>query len=725
MTSTISSVKANKKNTFLGLVKWSFFSSIPLFVVYCCILALVLPIFIFSAMAEGSYSYANDVFSGFMPVIETIFLIFFGIMMFKDFHNKRSVDLYASFPVKKVTMFLARYVAGLLMLLIPLLLFTFISGLIPNMFPEPTHDIIYDVEEYWDYYVIQPYLPYLLKKCLVMFLSVISSYSMFAVTALLCGTVLSTLISYGIVNVLYPVIVMLMAVIFVNTIPGFQYAGSDGFNLVNGLFVTGLSPNGLLILSGNISYEVAEPNYYGEITISFLPYLIFNLIFIVLMVVAGCFIARKRKNENVQNSFINRISKSIITVFIVTVSAVIGGTIFRTMFWQSIKDKTVNATVIFILGSLIGAIISFVIFTFVYNKGVRGFFKEIPVLCISMGIVVVTVLIIITGCFGADSYIPAEDKIDSVAIVTEYFNANLYQQERYQQYYTKSKKVTDDNSFANIYFDAENHIQLMDYHIYDKTIIEKTRQVHELIIQEIKKQNSPFYMLFGGEEDYRKPEYYYDESLQEYVSKTDGDSVKYTPDIQIQYRLKNGKIIDRNYDEMYCNNDELRKLVNEIISAKVYKQQCYQFVKNGAEHFRSCNISHIIQGEYDENTGVEYHSDKEKMTQLYNTFMTEFMNDTDIMGNIIAHKDLTEETRKYEYTTTDVTEREDDLVLNMTFEQRPITRGKRFDEEYIPVYDEYWYLSPKYTKTLNLIKQYSHQKIRFSNECLYISKYSD
>ena len=255
MTSTISSIKTSKKNTFWGLVKWSFFSSVPLFVVYCCILALVLPVTVFSAMADENYFYANDVFDELIPFVVMIFMLFFGIMMSKELHNKRSIDLYASFPVKKVTMFLARYVAGLIMLLIPLLFFTFLAGLVPNMFPDSL-SASYEIWEYDNessyYNIVRPYLPYVMKKCLLMFLSVISAYSMFWVTALLCGTILSTVISYGLVNVLYPLLIFLVVNQFVNTIPGFQYASDDGLNLINKMVITALSPNLMLIMSGKV-----------------------------------------------------------------------------------------------------------------------------------------------------------------------------------------------------------------------------------------------------------------------------------------------------------------------------------------------------------------------------------------------------------------------------------------------------------------------------------------
>ena len=722
MTSTISSIKTSKKNTFWGLVKWSFFSSVPLFVVYCCILALVLPVIVFSAMADENYFYANDVFDELIPFVVMIFMLFFGIMMSKELHNKRSIDLYASFPVKKVTMFLARYVAGLIMLLIPLLFFTFLAGLVPNMFPDSL-SASYEIWEYDNessyYNIVRPYLPYVMKKCLLMFLSVISAYSMFWVTALLCGTILSTVISYGLVNVLYPLLIFLVVNQFVNTIPGFQYASDDGLNLINKMVITALSPNLMLIMSGKVITSDVQESIFSE-GISLASYIIFNIIFTVIMIALGCLIAKKRKNENVQNSFIHRIAKSVVTVFIVTASAIVSGAIFRSMFYQSAREGIVNATVIFILGSIIGAIISFLIFTFLYNKGVRGFFKELPVFGISMGMVMVTILVIITGCFGTDSYIPKTEAIESVAIVNNYASVNLYTQNKYREFYESKDNIPEYLS-CETYFDKDNKVHVMNYHITDKEIIEKTRQLHQIIIDNIKAENRPFYILGNMENRYYNQEYYDDG-----VTKKPVPSYVQATDIQIQYRLKNGKLITRNYDRIYCDNKELEKIENEIISSSIYKQTCFSFIKSDVGHLVSEHITHIFDNVNAKPYGT-YIYIEEDLRKMYDTFVKDFMNDKDILGTVRKYENLQEKYRSLDGNGLDeITKSSDDFVLRLTFEQRKrINRNKRYDEENIPTLEHYWYLPESYHNTLKLITQYCGERIFTPGEYLFISKYND
>ena len=720
MTSTISSInKPNKKNSFFGLVKWSFFSSVPLFVVYCCTLALVLPIMIFSAMANEEYRYLDSVFNGVIPVLEVIFVIFFGIILFKDFHNKRSVDLYASFPIKKVTMFMAKYVSGILMLFIPLLVFTFIAGIIPSLFPEP-HAVVDGFEEYNTYSFIQPYLPYIMKECLRVFLGVIAAYSMFTVTALLCGTILSTLISYGIVNILYPVLIMLMLELLTKTIPGLSFIEDNGLHMAGLITITALSPVSLLVIAGQIHISSAEEILMSEPVLTLTGYILFCVIFTVLMIVAGCLIAKRRKNENVQNSFINRISKSIITVFIVVTSSIVSGTVFKTGFYHSINEGSVNTTVIFLLGSVLGAILSFLVFTFVYNKGVKGFFKELPVFGISMGIVLAMVLVVITGCFGTDSYVPKTEDIESVAIVNDYLSVDLYEQNGYYQFYQNSNYSIPEYISCETYYDSDNHEKVMNYHLQDKAIIEKTRQIHQLIIDDVKSKNSPFYTLFGAEENY-----YYEE--EEYYN--GGDIAYRKPysketDIQIQYILTNGKTVTKKYSKIYCTNDEISKLLNEIMSSDTYKQNCFSFMKHDIQHLTIESIQHIFEDTTytAEEVGTDFYHDEQKLTELYRTFVQDFMNDKNILDTIIKQNLLY---RQSDDSYNELPEREDDLVLRMVFEQRKRTANKKIDEEYIPTKEEYWYLSSGYTNTINLAKKYSKQRISSPNEYVFISKYND
>ncbi len=717
MTSTISSInKTNKKNSFFGLVKWSFFSSVPLFVVYCCILALVLPIMIFSAMANEEYSYLDSVFNGIIPVLEVIFVIFFGVILFKDFHNKRSVDLYASFPIKKVTMFMAKYVSGILMLFIPLLVFTFIAGIIPSLFPEP-HAVVDGFEEYNTYSFVQPYLPYIMKECLRVFLGVIAAYSMFTVTALLCGTILSTLISYGIVNILYPVLIMLILELLTKTIPGLPSVEDSGLHMVGLITVTALSPVSLMVIAGQVHISSAEEISMSEPVLTLSGYILFCVIFTLVMIAAGCWIAKIRKNENVQNSFINRISKSIVTVFIVATSSIVSGTVFKTGFYHSIDEGTVNATVIFLLGSIVGAILSFLIFTFVYNKGVKGFFKEIPVFCISIGIVFVMVLAVITDCFGIGSYVPKTEDIKSVAIVNDYMSVDLYEQNEYYQFYQNIGAGIPEYVSAEIYYDSDGKAKIMNYHLQDKAVIEKTRQIHQLIIDEVKSKNSPFYTLFGAEERYYETEEYYNGG--DIAYRTPYSKVK---DIQIQYILTNGKTVTKNYNKKYCMNDEISKLLNEIMSSDTYKQNCFSFMKHDVQHLTDESIQHIFEDTTytPEEKGTDFYHDEQKLTELYRTFVQDFMNDKNVLDTITKQNLLYRQSKD---SYNELSEREDDLILRMVFEQKKRTANKKIDEEYIPTKEEYWYLSSGYINTINLAKKYSNQKISSPNEYVFISRY--
>ena len=707
MTSTISSI--NKKNSFLGLCKWSFFRCVPLFVVYCCVLALVLPMFIFITIADENYSYANEVFSTVVPAVEVVFVVCFGVSLFKDFHDKRSVDLYMAFPVKKVTMFAARYVSGLVMLIVPLLIFTLLSGAVTQCFPT----VIFDAEE--SYGLITPYTPYILSHCGVMTVSVISAYSMLTVVALLCGTVLSTVISYGIVNVLYPVFLIAMETLFVSTIPGFEYVSNNGINPVDGLFYVILSPNLSLILSGTViqtetDYYSTAYNYNYDVTLG--SYLVFHLIFIAVMIGAGCLIAKRRKNENVQNSFINPIIKSVVTVFIVVASAILTGWIFKEMFYSSIQNNEIKATPVFLIGCIIGGTLAFLIFTFLYNKGVRGFVKSLPVLGVSLGVVFVSVLLIVTGFFGRDTYVPDESKIESVAVVNGYMDCDLCNQLSMKEYF-KNGKSSQEYEYMNCeyYYDENDIAQVMDYQIKDKEVIAKTVQLHKLLIENVKAEHGWFYDI-GSANITVDAEYIYDEITGESYRKPDDFSTS----IQIQYKLKNGKIINRFYQSKYTEGNQITALENEIMSTDVYKETCFAFVKSGEKHLAYIDTQHLENhfATYDGQDHGIVIQDRDKMKQLYNAFITDFMNDKNVMETILHRQKIN--TQRFTEGNVSPTE---DIVIGISFEQKKI---KSNDEDiYADFYEKFWHITQTYTNTLKLQKEYSNGKV-FSGESMYISR---
>ena len=66
----------------------------------------------------------NTVYPIIFGCILMLFTLLVSVFMFSYLHKKRSVDMFGALPVSRRTLFFSRYLAGLTILLVPLLLVT-------------------------------------------------------------------------------------------------------------------------------------------------------------------------------------------------------------------------------------------------------------------------------------------------------------------------------------------------------------------------------------------------------------------------------------------------------------------------------------------------------------------------------------------------------------------------------------------------------------------------
>ena len=205
MTSTISSNKTKKP--FLGMMLWSLKKAVPLTIVYSFLLFVCFPMYI--TLTRNSMKNVDDFKYGktmlismeFVAYLIVIFTIVTACFMFGVYHKKRSIDLYASFPINKHTLFLAKYFSGLLITILPLAVFMTL-GLFAG------HQVN-SINTFITFY-----------RLLANVISIINMYSMLALLSMICGGRVDTLVTFGILNFAFVAFFLTSANLVASIVPG-------------------------------------------------------------------------------------------------------------------------------------------------------------------------------------------------------------------------------------------------------------------------------------------------------------------------------------------------------------------------------------------------------------------------------------------------------------------------------------------------------------------------
>lgn len=510
MTSTISSAKSKKP--LLNMMLWSIRKSLPITIIYSFLLFVIFPMFITLVRNKSEFDYLDflEIQELFVSVVICIFTIIIACSMFSIYHNKRSVDLYSSLPIKRHTLFLARYFSGLLLIIVPLIVFITL-GLFSSF--QITSDNVFIT-----YYRMFSYI-----------ISIINMYSMLALFAMLCGSVIDTLVSFAVVNIGVVSCIFCVVNLILTILPGYYNMSIYSIDRFTRMIFFVLCPLSMplessLFSGGKLSEFIIEPkDLQIEITI-----MMIWLALAIVYFVAAVIIAKKRKNENVQSGFIFSFPKIVIQVIASVASGIILGDFFAESF--SFENNGFKTMLLFMLGALVGSFVSFLIVTIIYNRGAKRFVKSLPIFAGSFAVIATFYLVISTGLVGV-SNVPKIDDIKAVAVFDDYN-------------YTIDETKT--------VFSKGNSFEKVNYFIEDKEIINSVVSLHQSIIDGLHDEMGIFF-------DFYTYDFYSEKG--------------YEPDtIRIVYELTNGKKISRTYKSHNYNYNNIIEDYNDIVSSDLYKQ---------------------------------------------------------------------------------------------------------------------------------------------------------
>lgn len=299
------------------------------------------------------------------------------VMLFGYMHNKRSVDLFHSLPVRREALLLGRWCAGLTILFIPLLLNFLILWIVPTAYGASVNG--------WT--VFSPMLWTMLMGT--------AAFTSCMLMAVCSGTMLDTALSVIGINAGYPFLILCAFAIINNLLPG---ANVDYGHHV--FILSALAP---------FAAWVVPIMGWGSSS----PWFLLWWILLTLVMLCGAVaLYKKRKSESAENSLAFPLPKILIRFLLTAVGGMGFGLILNS------NGGPIN----FFIGLAAGSLIAHTVVECIYSRGFKHLKKSFEWYGVFAVAFVLFYGILATGCFGYDTRIPAADEVESVVINDDLYN---------------------------------------------------------------------------------------------------------------------------------------------------------------------------------------------------------------------------------------------------------------------------------------------------------------
>lgn len=348
-------------------------------------------------------------------LISIVFTIIYTVRIYSYLHNKRKADLYGSLPIGRATLFIAKSVSAYLMSIIPAIFFLSLISIISVC---SGHSVVSEVTKLFP------------EICM----GTLASISFFGLIAICCGTMLNSVLMFVAVCVAYP----LSAIFIKGTVVGCF----DGFYV--GIFKDSVIMNALNPLAA-----------YDGINV------IYWLIFSVVCIALGAFLAKKRKAERAQSAFAFHLPCYIIKVLVSFLAGMFLGVLFGSM-------NVFGGYAGFVFGFILASVPVYIIVHLILYRG----FSKLIKTSIPLGALIIVSCVGVALCcfdaFGYNSYVPKTQDIKSAG----FYDANSNYQAKGSAVGKNLKDMADDITDKDtITFITNSHSKLInkrDYSIQNK-----------------------------------------------------------------------------------------------------------------------------------------------------------------------------------------------------------------------------------------------------------------
>lgn len=343
-------------------------------------------------------------------LISIVFTIIYTVRIYSYLHNKRKADLYGSLPIGRATLFIAKSVSAYLMSIIPAIFFLSLISIISVC---SGHSVVSEVTKLFP------------EICM----GTLASIAFFGLIAVCCGTMLNSVLMFVAVCVAYP----LSAIFIKGTVVGCF----DGFYV--GIFKDSVIMNALNPLAA-----------YDGINV------IYWLIFSVVCIALGAFLAKKRKAERAQSAFAFHLPCYIIKVLVSFLAGMFLGVLFGSM-------NVFGGYAGFVFGFILASVPVYIIVHLILYRG----FSKLIKTSIPLGALIIVSCVGVALCcfdaFGYNSYVPKTQDIKSAGFFEEGSNYQAKGSAVGKNLKDMADDITDKDAIANI---LEAHYQLVDNRNY-------------------------------------------------------------------------------------------------------------------------------------------------------------------------------------------------------------------------------------------------------------------
>lgn len=348
-------------------------------------------------------------------LISIVFTIIYTVRIYSYLHNKRKADLYGSLPIGRATLFIAKSVSAYLMSIIPAIFFLSLISIISVC---SGHSVVSEVTKLFP------------EICM----GTLASIAFFGLIAICCGTMLNSVLMFIAVCVAYP----LSAIFIKGTVVGCF----DGFYV--GIFKDSVIMNALNPLAA-----------YDGINV------IYWLIFSVVCIALGAFLAKKRKAERAQSAFAFHLPCYIIKVLVSFLAGMFLGVLFGSM-------NVFGGYAGFVFGFILASVPVYIIVHLILYRG----FSKLIKTSIPLGALIIVSCVGVALCcfdaFGYNSYVPKTQDIKSAGFYEANSNYQAKGSAVGKNLRNMADDITDKNTIGHITEAHFNFINTRNYTVQNK-----------------------------------------------------------------------------------------------------------------------------------------------------------------------------------------------------------------------------------------------------------------
>ena len=308
--------------------------------------------------------------------------------------------------------------------------------------------------------------------------------------AVCTGTIFDMVVSILGINVAYPLLIFAICTVASYLLPGMSIDLNSRSTVL-----TAFAPFAAAFLP-----FVNRMNYSGANTFALEKvgsgFLIWWIVLTLVMLAGSLFLYKKRKSECAENSFAFSLPKIFIRFIITAVAGLGMGLLFHTSLFSASS---------FFIGVAAGSLAAHIVVEAVYSRGFRQMKRSFTWYGIFAVAFIIFYGVLATGFFGYDTRLPAADDVESISV-----------------------------SIPNQFYNSNGRIYDMDYHrsiatitpvLKDRKNIDQALKLHQEFLSANRSTAYPYCM----------------------------ERSRVSP-LTIEYHLKNGSVMKRNYSEAFAAN---------------------------------------------------------------------------------------------------------------------------------------------------------------------------